>query len=127
MKKFTVSDLATILQLDQSVKQDLVSNFDSYENELKYEILEILWNGLNDLKKRLAKLKYDQFLDEVNTGKRKLTNSLYDEATKAVWKDFEDISSGKKQDISQIEEIRANLQPLLTSDHLSPTPPVQKA
>ena len=109
MKDFTILDLETILQLDEPVKENLRKNFDHYSDTLKYDILSILWDGVHELKKRLAKLKYEQFLQEVNEGKRELTTNLYDQAVKAVWKDFEAMLSGEKKDLEQIEAIRTKL------------------
>lgn len=101
MKKFTVTDLATILQLDDSIKEDLRKNFDKYDDQLKYEILSLLWNKVHELKNRLAKLKYKVFLLEVDDGKRKLTTDLYRQAVKVVWQDFDDMLGGKKKTSSQ--------------------------
>lgn len=109
MVNFTVHDLATILQLDDSVRENLRKNYENYSDAKKYDVLAILWDGVHELKKKLAVLKYEQFMQEVDAGKRELTNDMYDEAVKAVWQDFEDILTGKKKDVDQIEQIRASL------------------
>ncbi len=109
MKKYTISDLATVLQLDKSVKEDLRINYENYNEDLKYEIQKVLWDGVHELKNRLAKLKHEEMLLEVDEGKRELTTDLYQQAVKAVWQDFDDLLAGKKNDISQIEEIRSKL------------------
>lgn len=112
MKQLTVLDLATILQLDEWVKDDLRKNFDSWNDELKYETQKTLWDGVYELKDRLAKLKYEEFLLEVDEGKRELTTDLYHHAVKAVWQDFEDMLSGKKKELAQIEEIKKTFHPI---------------
>lgn len=109
MLNLTVFDLATILQLDDSVRDNLRKNYDNYSDVKKYDVLSILWDGIHDLKKKLAVLKYEQFMQEVDAGKRELTNDMYDEAVKAVWQDFQDILSGKNNDIEEINRIRNQL------------------
>ena len=109
MKQLTVLDLATILQLDEPVKENLRKNFEQYNDGLKFDILSILWDGVHELKERMAKLKYEQFLLEVDDGKRELKTDLYQEAIKATWQDFDDILTGKQKELAQIEEIKAKL------------------
>lgn len=120
MKKLTVLDIANILQLDNTVKEDLRNNFDSFDDDLKYNIQQVLWKGLDELKDRLAKLKYEQFMLEVDDGKRQLMSNMYDEAVKAVWQDFDDILTGKNKDAAVIESIRVQLQPLVGTPPPSP-------
>lgn len=125
MKTYSVLDLATILQLDEPVKEDLRKNFDSYSNDLKYEIKQILWDGLHELKEKMAKIKYEELMLEVDEGKRDLTTDLYDQALKRVWQDFDDVLSGKKKDVEKMEEIRAKLQPLTQDKTVSsPASPI---
>lgn len=114
MRKLTIFDITDILQLDKDFKDSLKKNFSTYSEDLKYEITDILWDGLSKLQNRLTELKYEQFQNEVISGKRKLTNNLYNEAKQAVWQDLEDILSGKKQEVDQMEEIRSKLQLLTT-------------
>lgn len=109
MKKFTVLDLANILQLDEPVKEDLRLNYESYDADLKSEISDVLWNGLHMLKEKLAEQRYEQYLTEVEEGKRELTSDLYNDALRSVWQDFDDVVSGKKKELEQIDEIRAKL------------------
>lgn len=127
MTKLSISDLATILQLDSQVKEKLAKNFEDYSENLQETILKILWDGVLELQKRLAKLKYEGFLQEIKEGKRKLTTDLYSEAVETVWKDFDELTSGKKDDIRLIESIRAQLKPLIQSTmDSSPAPSTLK-
>ena len=114
MKKLTIFDLATILQLSEEVKEDLKNNFDSWDDGLKYEIQKTLWDGVHELKDRLAKLKYEELLLEVDYEKRPLRADLYSEAVKLVWKDFDKIISGNNKILEKIEpaNIKLNLPPV---------------
>lgn len=126
MKQLTVGDLATILQLDASIKEDLEKKFANYHDNLKDEILKILWNGVHELENRLAKVKYEELLLEVDEGKRQLTDNLYQEAMKAVWQDFEDLLAGKTQEKvkteAQTEQIREELKQILNQPQPNPPP-----
>ena len=117
MKNLTVYDLAKILQLDNRIQEKLRKEYNGYNANLQYDILNILWNGVFELKTRLAKNKYELFLQEVDEGKRELNSNLYQEAVKAVWKDFENILAGynKMEETQQIQEAREKLQSSLTS------------
>jgi len=114
MKKLNIFDIADILQLDQEFKDNLKKNFDTYSEDTKFEITDTLWEGLYKLQNRLTEVKYQQYMDEVAQGKRQLTNQLYSEAKRAVWSDFEDILSGKKHEVDQMDEIREKLKSLST-------------
>lgn len=121
MKKLTLVDIAKILQLGQETISELEQNFNSYSPDKKYYVHKTLWDGYDELKHRLAKLKYEQLLTEIDEGKRELMSDLYREALKLVAKDFEDILAGKPQEIEQIETIREQLKTTLT-----PQPPGTK-
>lgn len=117
MLNLTVNDLATILQLDEAIKDNLQKNYQNYPDEKKYDVLSILWDGVHELKKKLADLKYQQFMTEVDSGKREMTNDMYEQAVKAVWQDFKDILVGKNKDVEEIEKIRSQLR-MKVNDYL---------
>lgn len=104
MRDLTITDLVKILQLDDALKAELKNNFDHYSENLKYEILDILWKSFHQLKDELAKLKYEQFLVEVKEGKRCLMSNMYDEAVIAVWQDFENILEHNPNDLGQVRQ-----------------------
>lgn len=110
MKDYNISDLATILQLDPITKDNLIKKYPNYPDSTKEKIIEILWNGVFELMDRLAQLKHEELLVEVQDGKRELTTDLYHQAVKAVRQDFEEILSGRKNESEEIAKIRANLQ-----------------
>ena len=115
MKKLTIMDLATILQIDEDLKEELRQNWDKYDEALKYDLLDIFWRSLHELKERLAMLKYEKYMAEVEQGKRKIMSSMHSEAIKEVWQDFDDILSGKTKDEEILKKIRDQLQPLVSS------------
>ncbi len=111
MKKFTVCDLARILDLDENTVFELDKNFRSYSEDLQYETLSILWSAVHELKNKLADAWYEIFLNEVEKGLRKLTDDLYKQALRMAWVDVEKLSEGIKIDfvnlqISKIEDLK---------------------
>ena len=109
MTKYTLVNLATILGLGNEFQEELKSKYPSYSEDEKYETAKILWDNFNILKSRLAELKYQQFMTEVDEGKRELTTDMYSQAIKAVWQDFDDILLGKIKDKEQIEKLRQEI------------------
>lgn len=122
MIDFKLPDLATILQFDETYKVKLKTDYENYDSGRKYEILKILWDGVFELKEKLAQLRYEQLLEEVEQGKRELATNLYQEAVKSVWDDFESIASGKNIDTEMIQSIRAQITPLIQDKVTPPTP-----
>jgi hypothetical protein len=59
---------------------------------------------------KLAQLKYDHYMEEVETGKRQLTPTMMQEAYQAVHKEYQDILSGKQKEVQQIEDLRNKIQ-----------------
>lgn len=114
-KNYTIEDLALIIGYQMPEIQKLSQEFKLGDEETKENILTVLWDGLYELKEKLAKLKYEKLLLEVDEGKRELTSDLYPEAVKQVWQDFDDIVSGKKKEIDQIEEIMVRMQKAIPS------------
>ena len=121
MIDFKLLDLASILQFDEFYKVKLKADFDDYDTGRKYEILKILWDGVFELKEKLAQIRYEQLLEEVEQGKKELTTNLYQEAVRSVWDDFENLVSGKNKDEKLIESIRSQINPLI-QDKVSPSP-----
>lgn len=109
MKKYSVLDLATLLQLSEEIKNDLKNNFDSWDDSLKYEIQKTLWDGIHELKNKLVKLKYEELLLEVDDEKRSLNADLYSEAVKLVWSNFDQIVSGNNKILEKIDSVNIKL------------------
>jgi len=109
MTKLTMYDVSRILGLDQKFCEDLKNKYESYEEDKKMFVSKTLWDGFWELYKKLSEVKYNQFLQEAEYGKRKLTTNIMNEAKSAVWKDFDDILAGKPQEKNEMEEIRNKL------------------
>jgi hypothetical protein len=109
MTKLTIYDVSKILGLDQKFCDELKNKYESYEEDKKMFISKTLWDGFWELYKKLSEVKYNQFLQEAEDGKRKLTTNIMNEAKSAVWKDFYEILAGKPQEKNEMEEIRNKL------------------
>ena len=113
MKKLNVKDLLKLIPFEDDFRSEISREYESYSDALKYDVLKILWDAYYEVLEQQTVVKLQQLMLEVEAGKRTLTNDMNDEAERLVEKDFEDILSGKKNEIQQMEEIRNKLQSLI--------------
>lgn len=109
---YTTKELLKIIPLDEDLRTSLLKEYDTYGESKKVEIDFTCIDIFSEMTEVLADIKFRQFLDEVQEGKRKLTTDLMDQAKEAVLQDYEDMLSGKKHEQEQIESIREKLQSL---------------
>jgi hypothetical protein len=72
------------------------------------------------MREQLIDLKYQEYLEDVEKGIKPLANDLYDQAVAAVWKNFDEILAGNRQDATEIDSIRTKLQALIGSSENMP-------
>ena len=113
MKKYTIFDIAKILQLDEEFQNELKTKFNTYDDAKKCEIIETLWSVLFELHDKLTVVRYNEFLKEIDDGKRELLNNLFLQAKRSVWQDFDQILAGKPKELEQIDEIRSKLEEII--------------
>ncbi len=112
MRTYNIPDLLKVLNIEKVTADYIVKNYDSFNDTLKYSIIETLWDGFYELKEKVTKLKYEQLLIEVELGKLEFNNDLQRQAEAAAWKEFEDILSGKRTESDEINKLRDKLKGL---------------
>lgn len=115
MRELTIQEVIKALPLEEPTQQELLKNYDSYDDGKKFEVSHICWNAFEKMKALMEKIKYEQFLVEVSAGTRKLSTNLMDEVNEAVWKDIEDFINGKRKETEKLDEIRTHLQQLINT------------
>ena len=113
MHDFTVKDIIKIVPLEEALRKELLANFDSYPQAQKFDIESSLWNAFTELTEELKKIKFEEFVKEIALGKKNTRTDLMNEAEKEVYKDYEDILSGKMEEIQQIDSVREKLAELM--------------
>ena len=109
--KITVKQLLHVLPMDETVRLDILSKFDSMTEDQKLEIREFCWALYFNLVKKKIKFELDKALLEVKDGKRELTSDMYSEISKNVNKEFKDMMRTLDEKYS-LDSVRKQLQTL---------------
>lgn len=109
MKKFTIFEIAKLLNYSDQEIDSLKTEFKGYTEETRCNVMDVFYDSFYELLNQFSKVKYNQFLEEASSGKREVNSDLYQEAKRAVWQDFDDILAGKPQEKNEMEEIRNKL------------------
>ena len=115
MKSFTITDLFKIIPFEEAERNEFIAEYDTYEDALKFEIQRICWKAYREIVDQETELKYQKILLEVENGLRPLNADLMYEARLEVQQDMEDIVSGKKAELKQMDDIRSKLQELIAA------------
>lgn len=117
MRNLTTKDIIQIIPLEDERKKQLLLDYDSYDDARKYDIQEIVWNAFNEMKEHLTKIKYEEFLAEVEIGIRPLTANIMDQTIEAVWNNIDNMLKGDKlETMQEMDNIRSKLQSLIGND-----------
>lgn len=114
MKSLKVEDLIKIIPFDDDDRASILIDYKEGNESLRFEIHKILRAAYYEILERETVLKLQQLMMEVEAGLRPLTDDMNDDAERLVEKDFEDILTGKKNELQQIDDIRAKLQSLIS-------------
>lgn len=105
----TIQEVIKILPMEQAKRESLLEEFKNGSNADNYDVSLVLWRAFHDLYEQLTELKFQQLQYETASGKKPMSSNLYNDAKRLVWEDFQNILSGKKAEIDQMEEIRAKI------------------
>ncbi len=112
MNNLTIQELVKLLPITQEQKDEVMKDYESFDEDKKLRVARVLWSAFYELKHSLEVVKYQEFLAEVETGKRTLSGNMIADVREAVWKDFTDVLSGKIEASEQMETIRGKLKAL---------------
>ena len=119
MKTFNLTEILKIVPFDAVFREEISQTLVYGTVDEKYEAEKACWDAFWEMYKVLTELKYKELATSLMKGDTTLKLAeLTRKARQAVWKDFEDMLTGKKQDVEQIDEIRAKLQQLIQKDSL---------
>lgn len=115
MISYTFENILKILPLDKQFKETIQKEYETYDDVMKYEVVRIMCDAVDEYETMLANSIMEGYFAEVQEGKRKLTTDMYEQAKKEVYKEFEEIIAGKREEKQELEEIRKKLQSFLSS------------
>jgi hypothetical protein len=110
---YTIPELIKIIPMEDEVKAQLATEYESFSDGRKFEIQQILWDALFEMTDALTDLKYDELLQDVQEGKRIVSGDMYQEARSMVYQEYEDILNGKKEEVDKIDKIRDQLKGMM--------------
>lgn len=116
MFNINFENVLKILPLHSEYKKVLQSEYEQYDEDLKFNVLMILYRTFNEYDVMLTEAKFSEYMAEVVEGKRKLSKTMYLEAKKEVYKEFAEILAGKREEQKEIEQIRQKLQSYLLTN-----------
>lgn len=110
-----IFQLGQMLGFDDGYLKKLHKDYQQSDEDQRYQIMEILWEGFLQLLNRLTALKYQQYLTEVAAGKRSLDSDLYQQAQAEVKQYLLKLLTGEIKDEQEIEALRQKIYTLSNS------------
>lgn len=117
MRKLTIKEVIKAIPLQEDMKRKLLSEYDTYDEATKFEVIHTCWNAFDAMRNILTDAKSQEFEAEVAAGRRKFGPDFTDEIEEAVWKEIDEYITGKKHEAEAIEQVRSQLQSLISRSH----------
>lgn len=110
MKIFSFMEAFKIVIPDDAYRNNVVKDMNTESLENQYEIKKIIWSAFWDLFNSQVALKMQEKIKIENTIAPGDALKL---SRQAMWAEFQDILTGKKQEVDEMKEIRSRLQELI--------------
>lgn len=114
MREYTTQEVIKIIPLDKDIREELINDFDSYDEEHKLAVAKICWPSFHKLV-AVLRTKYNaQILEEITAGTRVIAkdSSLIDEIELAVEKELNERLDGKVEEQVELSSLREKLKSL---------------
>jgi len=109
-KAFTVEELLKIIPVEESLRQDILTNYSSWTLDQKAITNEMLWDEFSKFFDVVKKTAYDVlFQTKFGDNKYEGNINLWSEADKLAWKYVSELNAGKKEDDLLVEKLRQEL------------------
>lgn len=112
---YNTKDIIRIIVKNDQEREKIYTEYDKADKPRKFEMQRIFWKAFQQLNDEITQIKYQELLEDVKSGKAKLTDDLFIQARKSAWQYFESVLSGKAKETEQIDEIRNKLKELTSS------------
>lgn len=114
MRDLSIQDVIKAVPMDEELRKEVLSQYDTYDEPKKFHITKICWEAFNAMEETLRSYYEEIIMQDVAAGTKTVEN-LDDAVEQAVEQDIEDRIIGKKQDTDQLETIRKQLEHLMDS------------
>lgn len=114
MRELTIKDVIKAVPMDEELRKEVLSQYDSYDEPKKFHITQVCWEAFNAMEDTLRSYYEETLMEEIAAGEKTVEN-MEDAVQQAVDQDIEERIIGKKQDTEQLETIRKQLEHLMDS------------
>ncbi len=114
MRDFTTLEIIKIVPMSKELREELISHWETYEEERKYLISRACWQSFHEFRDKVTQFVYNEFLTEVEGGRRKMTDTFMEDVDKEVESVFNEMLAGKQNEREEISQIRSRLQNLIS-------------
>lgn len=114
MRELSIKEIIKAIPLEKEFKTKLLNGYDSYDEGMQTEIVQICYSAFIDLEQLLQDEKKQQFMIEVSQGTREMSENFRDEVDKAVWEEIESRINGTKEDTDELAKVRAHLESIIS-------------
>ncbi len=112
MRAFTFKEIIKIIPLEGASRGKLLKDYDGFDDSLKVKIQRICWNAFAEMREQLFDIALQGLLTNATTGGLPRQYSMRQQADILVERVFEDLLTGKAQELEQLREIREKLKAL---------------
>ncbi len=108
-KKSLIYQLGKMLKFDDVYIKQLEERYLKANEDERYRIMEILWDNFQQMMDNMIMVTYKYYLNEVTSGKRKVSSDIYQQAVDYVKEFLLKSLEGTVDDELKIEEIRRKI------------------
>lgn len=99
--------------MKEDLRKEIQSQFDSYEPERQYMVGRACWKVFHTFKKEVENVIYNEFMQQVEAGNRKLDENIMNDVDAELEKELVEIMNGKQIEHNEMSEIRNKLQTMM--------------
>lgn len=104
-----IFQLGKMIGLEKEYLDNLYQEYLHADEDRRYQIMDILWEGFFKLLDKITEIKFQQFIAEAAMGKRELTTDLYQQARQEAKNYLYKVLTDELKDEEKIEEIRKKI------------------
>ncbi len=108
-KQSLIYQLGKMMNFSDDYIRELENEYLQGNYDERYQLMDMLWKHFFKMMDDMIKVTYNSFLHEIETGKRSLTNDIYQQAVDYVKKFLLKSLEGTVDDELKIEEIRQKI------------------
>ncbi len=110
-----MQELFKALPFDPDIRAKLLTEYETYDDALKTEIIHECYGAFFKLEKAIKDTITATYMAEVAQGKRQLNTQFHDDVEKAAWAEIEARINGKQDQQDELQDVRKQLEAIMGS------------